>query len=163
MEKLNEIGGRHGIGRMDMIENRVVGIKSREIYEAPAAIILHKAHHELEKLIMDKETFRFKQGVSNKVANLIYDGLWFSPLFDSLTAFVDSTQENLTGEVKLELYKGNITVLSRNSVFSLYNMKLATYTNEDTFDHKASEGFIKIYGLPYKTMTEIKLKNIGVA
>ena len=163
LEKLNIIGGRHGIGRMDMIENRVVGIKSREIYEAPAAIILHKAHHELEKLIMDKETFRFKQGVSNKVANLIYDGLWFSPLFDSLTAFVDSTQENLTGEVKLELYKGNITVLSRNSVFSLYNMKLATYTNEDTFDHKASEGFIKIYGLPYKTMTEIKLKNIGVA
>jgi len=162
LEKLNIIGGKHGIGRMDMIENRVVGIKSREIYEAPAAIILHKAHHELEKLIMDKESFRYKQEVSNKVANLIYDGLWFSPLFDSLTAFVDSTQKNLTGEVKLELYKGNVTVLSRNSVFSLYNMNLATYTSADTFDHKASEGFIKIYGLPYKTMSEIKLKNVGV-
>lgn len=147
---------------MDMIENRVVGIKSREIYEAPAAVILHKAHHELEKLILDKETFRFKQGVSNKVANLIYDGLWFTPLFDALTSFVDSTQENLTGEVKLELYKGNINILSRNSVFSLYNMNLATYTSEDTFDHKASEGFLKIYGLPYKTMSQIKMKKIGV-
>ena len=162
LEKLNVIGGRHGIGRMDMIENRVVGIKSREIYEAPAAVILHKAHHELEKLILDKETFRYKQGVSNKVANLIYDGLWFTPLFDALTSFVDSTQENLTGEVKLELYKGNINILSRSSVFSLYNMNLATYTSEDTFDHKASEGFIKIYGLPYKTMSQIKMKKIGV-
>ncbi|OGU35928.1 MAG: argininosuccinate synthase [Ignavibacteria bacterium GWB2_35_6b] len=162
LEKLNVIGGRHGIGRMDMIENRVVGIKSREIYEAPAAVILHKAHHELEKLILDKETFRYKQGVSNKVANLIYDGLWFTPLFDALTSFVDSTQENLTGEVKLELYKGNINILSRSSVFSLYNMNLATYTSEDTFDHKASEGFLKIYGLPYKTMSQIKMKKIGV-
>lgn len=163
LEKLNELGGKHGIGRIDMIENRVVGIKSREIYEAPAAIILHKAHHELEKLILDRETARYKQGISNKIANLIYDGLWFSPLFDSLNAFVDSTQKNITGEVKLELYKGNMTVLSRNSVFSLYNKELATYTNEDTFDHKASEGFIKLFGLPYKTMSEIKLKNIGVA
>lgn len=162
LEKLNVIGGRNGIGRMDMIENRVVGIKSREIYEAPAAVILHKAHHELEKLILDKETFRYKQEVSNKVANLIYDGLWFSPLFEALTSFVDSTQENLTGEVKLELYKGNINILSRSSVFSLYNMNLATYTSEDTFDHKASEGFLKIYGLPYKTMSQIKMKKIGV-
>lgn len=162
LEKLNVIGGRNGIGRMDMIENRVVGIKSREIYEAPAAVILHKAHHELEKLILDKETFRYKQEVSNKVANLIYDGLWFSPLFEALTSFVDSTQENLTGEVKLELYKGNINILSRSSVFSLYNMNLATYTSEDTFDHKASEGFLKIYGLPYKTMSQMKMKKIGV-
>lgn len=162
LEKLNIIGGRNGIGRIDMIENRVVGIKSREIYEAPAAVILHKAHHELEKLILDKETFRYKQEVSNKVANLIYDGLWFSPLFDALTSFVDSTQENLTGEVKLELYKGNINILSRSSVFSLYNINLATYTSEDTFEHKASEGFIKIYGLPYKTMSQIKMKKIGV-
>jgi len=158
VSELNKIGGRNGIGRMDLIENRVVGIKSREIYEAPAAVILHNAHHELEKLILDKETFRYKQDVSNKIANLIYDGLWFSPLFNSLMAFVDSTQENLTGEVVLELYKGNITILSRSSVHSLYNKELATYTSEDTFDHKASEGFIKIYGLPYKTMSLVKNK-----
>lgn len=151
--KLNKIAGMHGIGRMDMIENRVVGIKSREVYEAPAAILLHKAHHELEKLIMDKETFRYKQDVSNKVANMIYDGLWFTPLFDALTAFVDSTQENITGEITLELYKGNAIVASRVSPYSLYNMELATYTSDDKFDHKASTGFMTIYGLPYKTMS----------
>lgn len=157
LETLNEIGGKHGIGRIDMIENRVVGIKSREIYEAPAAVILHNAHNELEKLILDRETFRFKQGISDKVANMIYDGLWFTPLFKSLMAFVDITQENITGDVTLELYKGNIKVLSRTSPYSLYNMQLATYTSEDTFDHRSSEGFIKLYGLPYKTMSEILL------
>ncbi len=156
VSQLRDLGAAYGIGRLDMIENRVVGIKSREIYEAPAAIILHHAHSELERLILDKETFRYKQDVSNKIANLIYDGLWYSPLFKSLMAFVDSTQENITGEVKLELYKGNIKTLSRNSVFSLYNKNLATYTVEDTFDHKASEGFIKIYGLPYKTIAQVK-------
>lgn len=155
IDKLNEIGGKHGIGRLDLIENRVVGIKSREVYEAPGATILHKAHHELEKLVMDKETFRFKQGVSDKVANLIYDGLWFTPLFDALMAFVDSTQQKVTGEVKLELYKGTVSVLSRSSAYSLYSKELATYTIEDTFDHKASEGFMKIYGLPYKTITQL--------
>ncbi|MGE5498167.1 MAG: argininosuccinate synthase, partial [Syntrophothermus sp.] len=156
VDELNKIGGRNGIGRMDLIENRVVGIKSREVYEAPAAVILHKAHNELEKLILDKETFRYKQDVSNKVANLIYDGLWFSPLFSALMAFVDSTQENLTGEIKIDLYKGNMQVLSRNSKYSLYSLELATYTEEDTFDHKASTGFMTIYGLPYKTMTKVK-------
>ena len=158
VNELNLIGGAHGIGRMDLIENRVVGIKSREVYEAPAAVILHRAHHELEKLILDKETFRFKQDISNKVANLIYDGLWFSPLFNSLMAFVGATQENISGEIIFELFKGNITVQSRNSVFSLYNKNLATYTSEDSFDHKAAEGFLKIYGLPYKTMSQLKNK-----
>jgi argininosuccinate synthase len=153
IDELNKIGGKHGIGRLDVIENRVVGIKSREVYEAPAAVVLHKAHNELERLVLDKDTFRFKQDIANKIANLIYDGLWFSPLFKSLGAFVDSTQEHVTGEVKLELYKGNITIKSRSSEYSLYNMELATYTVEDKFDHKASEGFIKIYGLPYKTIT----------
>jgi len=156
IETLNKIGGKHGIGRMDLIENRVVGIKSREVYEAPAAVILHKAHYELEKLIIDKETFRYKQDVSNKIANLIYDGLWFTPLFKSLMAFVDSTQENLTGDVVMEFYKGNINVLSRSSQYSLYSKELATYTSDDKFDHKSSEGFIKIYGLPYKTITLIQ-------
>lgn len=153
---LNNIGGENAIGRLDLIENRVVGIKSREVYEAPAAVILHKAHFELEKLIMDRETFRYKQGVSNKIANLIYDGLWFTPLFDSLMAFIDSTQENIEGEIIFELYKGNITVLSRDSKYSLYSEKLATYTSADIFDHSAAEGFIKLFGLPYRTMTEIK-------
>lgn len=159
LEILNSIGGSHGIGRLDLIENRVVGIKSREVYEAPAAVILHAAHMELEKLILDKDTYRYKQDVSNKVANLIYDGLWFSPLFNSLMAFVDSTQENMTGEIALELYKGGLKVVSRSSEYSLYNLKLATYTNEDSFDHKASEGFINIYGLPYKTITKVNAAN----
>lgn len=159
VKELNVIGGKHGIGRMDLIENRVVGIKSREVYEAPAAVILHTAHKELEKLILDKETFRFKQGVSDKVANLIYDGLWFSPLFDALMAFVDSTQENITGTVTVEFYKGTITVLSRSSKYSLYNKDLATYTIEDKFDHKAAEGFLALYGLPYKTLSLVKAAN----
>lgn len=156
VSQLRDLGASYGIGRLDLIENRVVGIKSREIYEAPAAVILHYAHSELERLILDKETFRFKQEISDKVANLIYDGLWYSPLFNSLMAFVDSTQENITGEVKLELFKGSIRTLSRSSIYSLYNKNLATYTVEDTFDHKASEGFIKVYGLPYKTIAETK-------
>ena len=156
LEYLNISGGKNGIGRIDMIENRVVGIKSREIYEAPGAVILHEAHHELEKMVLDKETFRYKQNISNKIANLIYDGLWFSPLFNSLMAFVDSTQEFVTGEIVLELYKGNMKILSRNSNYSLYNMKLATYSNEDSFDHAASGGFLKIYGLPYKTISQLR-------
>jgi argininosuccinate synthase len=156
IKELNLIGGRSGIGRIDLIENRVVGIKSREVYEAPGAVLLHKAHNELERLVHDKETFRYKQEVSNKVANLIYDGLWYSPLFKSLMAFVDSTQETVTGEVILELYKGTITTLSRISSFSLYNKELATYTADDIFDHKAADGFLKLYGLPYKTLSLVK-------
>ena len=156
VSQLRDLGAAYGIGRLDMIENRIVGIKSREIYEAPAATILHSAHSELERLVLDKDTFRYKQDVSNKIANLIYDGLWYSPLFEALNAFVDSTQQKVTGEVKLELFKGHIKTLSRSSVYSLYNKQLATYTIEDTFDHKASDGFIKIYGLPYKTMKHVK-------
>jgi len=156
--KLNEIGARHGIGRLDLIENRVVGIKSREVYEAPAAIILHKAHNELEKLVMDKDTFRYKQNISNKIANMIYDGLWFTPLFESLMAFVDSTQEYVTGNATLELYKGNVVTLSRSSQFSLYSEELATYKEGDKFDHSASIGFIHLYGLPFKTLTEVRKK-----
>jgi len=163
VEHLRDLGGAYGIGRLDLIENRVVGIKSREVYEAPAATILHFAHSELERLVLDKDTFRYKQDVSNKIANLIYDGLWFSPLFNSLMAFVDATQEHITGEVTVELYKGSVRTLSRSSEYSLYDMKLATYTAEDTFDHKSSEGFIKIYGLPYKTMATLRQQHESVA
>ncbi len=148
---LNEVGGKHGIGRLDMIENRVVGIKSREVYEAPGACILHKAHFEMEKLTLDKDTFRYKENVASQIGNMIYDGVWFSPLFDSLSAFVDKTQEVVCGEIKLELYKGNINVLSRESQYSLYSEELATYTDDDIFDHKSSTGFINIYSLQYQT------------
>ena len=156
--ELNDLGSKHGIGRLDIIENRVVGIKSREIYEAPAATILHKAHHELEKLVMDKDTFRYKQGVSNQIANMIYDGLWFTPLFKSLMAFVDSTQEYISGNVKVELYKGTLKILSRDSEFTLYNEELATYSDGDKFDHGSSIGFIHLYGLPFKTLSEVRNK-----
>jgi argininosuccinate synthase len=159
IKTLNDTGAKHGIGRIDMIENRVVGIKSREVYEAPGAVLLHKAHHELEKLVLDKDTFRYKQGVSNQVSNMIYDGLWFTPLFNSLMAFVDSSQKPVTGKIKLELYKGSTTIISRESPYSLYNEKLATYTDEDTFNHKDSDGFINIYGLPYKTLSEVYNSN----
>lgn len=156
--ELNNLGSKHGVGRLDIIENRVVGIKSREIYEAPSATILHKGHHELEKLVMDKDTFRYKQGLSNQIANMIYDGVWFSPLFNALMAFVDSTQEYISGNVTIELYKGNLKVLSRDSEFSLYNEELATYKEGDKFDHAASIGFIHLYGLPFKTLSEVRNK-----
>ncbi|MCB9209137.1 MAG: argininosuccinate synthase [Ignavibacteriales bacterium] len=150
---LNDIGGKHGIGRLDIIENRVVGIKSREVYEAPGAMILHEAHRQLEKLTLDKDTFRYKQNASNTYANLIYDGFWFTPLFDSLTAFFDKVQERVTGEVTLELYKGTIKILSRISENSLYSQELATYTEEDAFNHKDAEGFINITSLPHQVIT----------
>jgi len=156
--ELNTLGSKHGVGRLDVIENRVVGIKSREIYEAPSATILHKAHHEMEKLVMDKDTFRYKQGVSNHIANMIYDGLWFTPLFNSLMTFVDSTQEYISGNVKIELFKGNLKVLSRDSEYSLYNEELATYKEGDKFDHAASIGFIHLYGLPFKTVSKVRNK-----
>ncbi len=155
---LNEIGGKHGIGRIDMIEDRLVGIKSREVYEAPAASILHFSHTELERLTLDKAVMHYKSIVSHEFANLIYNGLWFTPLRESLQAFVDKTQGKVTGLVKVKLYKGTMRVVGRTSPYSLYDPSLATYTIEDQFDHKASEGFIKIYGLPYKTMNRVEQK-----
>ncbi len=152
ISELNQLGSKHGIGRLDLVENRVVGIKSREIYEAPGAVILHQAHHQLEKLILDRDTFRYKQQISDKIANLIYDGLWFSPLFSALMKFVDETQENISGTVKLGLYKGNVNVVSRFSENSLYDTELATYTAEDSFNHRDSEGFINLTGLPYSLL-----------
>ncbi len=151
---LNGIGGKHGIGRFDIIENRVVGIKSREVYEAPAAQILHEAHFQLEKLTLDKDTFRYKQNASNTYANLIYDGFWFTPLFKSLTAFFDSVQERVSGEIVMELYKGTTKIISRSSDNSLYSQELATYTEEDAFNHKDAEGFINITSLPHMVITK---------
>ncbi len=158
VKELNKIGGRNAVGRIDMIENRLVGIKSREVYEAPAGMLLHSAHTELERITLEKSVAHYKNLVSQEYANLIYNGLWFSPLREALQAFVDKTQEKVTGMVKLKLYKGNIIVSGRTSPYSLYDPELATYTAADQFDHKASEGFIKIYGLPYKTINRVEQK-----
>lgn len=157
---LNDIGGAHGVGRIDLVENRLVGIKSREIYEAPAATILHFAHTELERLTLDKPTFDLKGELAGKYANLVYNGLWFSPLRNSLDAFVDVTQRNVTGTVKVKLFKGGVGIAARTSERSLYSPALATYTKDDTFDHKASEGFIKIYGLPVRTYHQVNRNGV---
>ena len=159
IEKLNEIGGANGVGRMDLVENRLVGIKSREVYEAPAAVTLHFAHRELERLTLDKEVFHYKVKLADDYATIIYNGLWFSPLKQALDGFINVTQKNVTGLVKVRMYKGNLTVGGRTSPYSLYDTKLATYTIDDTFDHSASEGFIKIYGLGLKTFHRVNASN----
>lgn len=151
IDSLNSIAGANGVGRMDLVENRLVGIKSREIYEAPAAVTLHFAHRELERLTLDKEVMHVKAKIAHDYANLIYNGLWFSPLRVAYDAFINETQKVVNGLVKLKLYKGTIEIAGRTSPNSLYDTRLATYTEEDSFDHKASEGFIKIFSLPLKT------------
>jgi argininosuccinate synthase len=150
IEELNEIGGLHGIGRSDLVENRLVGIKSREIYEAPAATILHAAHRELESLVLDRELAHFKEIVSLKYSELVYYGLWYSPLKSALDYFVNSTQKKVTGTIKLKLFKGNCVAVGRRSVNSLYKKELSTYGKEDKFNQKLAEGFIRIWGMPYK-------------
>ncbi len=161
VQTLSDIGGAHGVGRIDLVENRLVGIKSREVYEAPAATILHFAHTELERLTLDKSVFHMKNQLAAEYANLVYNGLWFTPLRQALDAFVNETQRHVNGLVRLKLYKGNVIVAGRQSVHSLYNAKLATYTEEDTFDHKSSAGFIAIYGLPVKTYHQVEQQAAG--
>jgi argininosuccinate synthase len=158
---LNDTGGRNGIGRIDMVENRLVGIKSREIYEAPAATILHFAHTELERLTLDRSVFHLKSQLAHEYANLVYNGLWYTPLREALDAFMNETQKNVSGMVKLKLFKGSVTIAGRSSPHSLYDTKLATYTTKDQFDHRASEGFIKIFGLPVKTFHQVRLSTNG--
>jgi argininosuccinate synthase len=150
IQELNSLGGLYGVGRTDLIENRLVGIKTREVYEAPAATILYTAHKELESLVLDRETAHFKETVSLKYAELVYYGLWYSPLKEALDRFVESTQRNLTGSVKIKLFKGNCTVVGRRSPYSLYKKELATYGKEGQFDQKLAKGFIEIWGLPYR-------------
>lgn len=151
IEKLNEIAGANGVGRLDLVENRLVGIKSREVYEAPAAVTLHFAHRELERLTLDKEVMHYKAKLAHDYATLIYNGLWFTPLRTAFDSFINETQKVVNGLVKVKLYKGNVDIAGRTSPNSLYDTALATYTVEDKFDHKASEGFIKIFSLPIKT------------
>jgi argininosuccinate synthase len=155
IEVLNEKAGLHGVGRIDHIENRLVGIKSREIYENPAAVVLIKAHKELELLTLPREVTQFKSYIDEKYAQIIYDGLWYSPLKSAIDAFVEETQKSVTGTIKVKLFKGHYTVVARKSPVSLYNEQLATYSKEDLFDHNAAVGFIKLWGLPTKVFAEV--------
>ncbi|OLS39762.1 argininosuccinate synthase [Alkalihalophilus pseudofirmus] len=148
--KLNDIAGKHGVGRIDHVENRLVGIKSREVYECPGAMTLIKAHKELEDLTLPKEVAHFKPVVEKKLTELIYEGLWFSPLQPAIQAFLKETQKSVTGVVRVKLFKGHAVVEGRKSDFSLYDEKLATYTSDDEFDHNAAVGFISLWGLPTK-------------
>lgn len=149
IKKLNEIGGKNGVGRVDAIENRLVGIKSREIYENPAGLILYLAHLELESLVLDRETSHYKQIISPKYAEMIYYGLWETPLKKQLDAYINETQKNVTGTVRLKLYKGNCIVVGRKSKYSRYKLQLATYGDQDKYDQKMAEGFLKLWAMPY--------------
>ena len=153
IERLNTLGGKHGVGRIDQIENRLVGIKSREIYEAPAAVLLHLAHRALEDMVLSKETLRFKQRVADEYADLVYNGLWFSAHHQDLASYVHSTQRFVAGEIRVKLHKGTATVVGRRSEHSLYSTSLATYGKGDTFDHKAAEGFISVFGLSLRNQS----------
>ena len=150
VERLNRLGAAHGIGRSDMMESRVIGIKSREVYEAPAGTMLLEAHQELERLVLDRELLHVKQGLAATYADLIYAGLWCTPLKAALDAFVDETQRRVTGTVRLKLFRGTCQVVGRKSPHSLYRERLATYSAKDQFDQRAAEGFIKLFGLPYE-------------
>ncbi len=149
LETLNGIAGKHGVGRTDLVEDRIVGIKSREIYEAPGAWTLIHAHKELEAAVLDRETLAFKEVISQKYAQLVYQGLWFTRLRKSLDAFIDKTQEHVTGTIGLKLFRGNILVASRDTEYSLYKMNLATYGDEDAFVRENAEAFIDLYAMPF--------------
>ncbi|MDB9378700.1 argininosuccinate synthase [Nodularia sphaerocarpa] len=148
IEELNQVVGNHGIGRIDMMENRLVGIKSREIYESPAMLVLIQAHRDLESLTLTADVSHYKRGIEETYTQIVYNGLWYSPLKSALDAFIQKTQERVLGTVRLKLFKGNATVVGRWSDNSLYSPDLATYGSEDQFDHKAAEGFIYVWGLP---------------
>ena len=156
VEKLNAVGSEYGVGRIDMLEDRLVGIKSREIYEAPAGEILITAHKALEDLTLDRDTKNYKAEMSAKYAELTYNGLWFSPLRDALDAFVDKSQQTVTGTVKVKLYKANCTLAGRKSEYSLYDHGLATYDESDNFDHKSAPGFINLWALPLQVANQKK-------
>jgi len=158
VEKLNAIAGEHGVGRVDHLENRLVGIKSREVYEAPAATVLLAAHLALEQMTLGKDQLRFKARVAQEYADLVYNGLWFSAMHDDLTAYVKSTQTHVEGTVRVKLFKGKATVVGRKSPKSLYSYHLATYDKADKFDQSHSVGFIQIFGLPVKTQAQVQRK-----
>ena len=150
IRKLNELGGKHGIGIVDIVENRVVGMKSRGVYETPGGTILMEAHRQLEELVLDRDTMAVKKDMGNKLAQVVYEGKWFTPLREAIQAFVESTQKYVTGEVKFKLYKGNIIKAGTTSPYSLYSETLASFTTGDQYDHHDAEGFITLFGLPLK-------------
>ena len=150
IRKLNVLGGRHGIGIVDIVENRVVGMKSRGVYETPGGTILMEAHKQLEELVLDRATMETKKDMGNKLAQIVYEGKWFTPLREAVQAFVESTQQYVTGEVKFKLYKGNITKAGTTSPYSLYSESLASFTTGDMYDHNDASGFITLFGLPLK-------------
>ena len=150
IKELNVLGGKHGIGIVDIVENRVVGMKSRGVYETPGGTILMEAHKQLEELVLDRATMEVKKDLGNKLSQVVYEGKWFTPLCDALRAFVASTQEYVTGEVKFKLYKGNITKAGTTSPYSLYSESLASFTTGDLYDHHDADGFITLFGLPLK-------------
>lgn len=150
IKELNKLGGKHGIGICDIVENRVVGMKSRGVYETPGGTILMEAHMQLEELILDRATMNMKKDIANKLADVVYEGTWFTPLREALQAFVESTQQYVTGEVKFVLYKGNIIKAGTTSPYSLYNASLASFETGDLYNHKDAEGFITLFGLPLK-------------
>jgi len=163
ISSLETIAGVHGVGRIDMVENRLVGIKSREIYEAPAGIVLHNAHRELEGMVIPKDLQRLKQRMAQEYADLVYNGLWFAPMREAIDAFVANIQQKVTGTVRLKLYKGDCRVVGRKSPFALYDKGLATYDEGDQFDHTAAVGFIKIWGLPVETAAKNARRNAKAA
>jgi argininosuccinate synthase len=157
VQLLNDIAGEHGVGRIDHVENRLVGIKSREIYEAPASVVLHQAHHALEDMTLSRDQARFKTLVANQISEMIYNGLWFSALHQDLRAFVESSQKHVSGTVRVKLFKGASMIVGRQSPKSLYQYELATYDEGDTFDQDAALGFIKLWGLPLQTQTKYQM------
>lgn len=160
IKTLNALAGKHGVGRIDHVENRLVGIKSREVYECPAAMTLITAHKELEDLTHVKEVAHFKPVIEQKITELIYNGLWFSPLKQALHVFLQETQKNVTGTVRVKLFKGHAIVEGRKSEYSLYDEKLATYTAQDEFNHDAAVGFISLFGLPTKVYSQVNQKKV---
>ncbi len=150
IEQLNIIAGRNGVGRIDIVENRLVGIKSRGVYETPAGTVLYAAHRAIETLVLDKETLHYKELLSKKYAEIVYNGQWFSPLREALDAFIDKSQKSVTGTARIKLYKGNCTVIGRKSAFSMYDQDLATFEEDAVYDQKDAEGFIKLFGLQMK-------------
>ncbi len=158
IQKLDKLAGKHGIGRIDHVENRLVGIKSREVYECPAATVLMAAHKDIEDITLEKTLAHFKIYIEDKLADVIYNGLWFSPLMNSLLAFIKESQKDVNGTVRVKLFKGNVICEGRKSANSLYDEKLATYTSADEFDQEAAAGFIKLYGLPTQVYAQVHQK-----
>jgi len=159
LERLNDIGGAHGVGRVDLVENRLVGMKSRGVYETPGGTILYTAHQGLEQICLDRETLHYKELVGHRYAELVYYGQWFTPLREALDAFADKTQERVTGSVRVKLYKGSCTVVGRKSPFSLYREDFATFGKDDVYDQSDAQGFINLFGLPMKVKALLDMEN----